>query len=70
MASHLYNTGRCLQLRLFNRLNFGVHFTFVTCHFSMGGGGDGVSCVSCVSFVFWSIFYVILNFILYIYNIR
>ena len=26
MACHLYNTGRCLQLQLFNRPNFGVHF--------------------------------------------
>ena len=26
MACRPYNTGRCLQLRLFNRPNFGVHF--------------------------------------------
>jgi hypothetical protein len=27
MACLLYNTGKCLQLRMFNRPNFGVHFT-------------------------------------------
>ena len=26
MACLLYNTGRCLQLRMFNCPNFGVHF--------------------------------------------
>ena len=26
MACRLYNTERCLQLQLFNRPNFGVHF--------------------------------------------
>ena len=26
MACLLYNTGKCLQLLLFNRPNFGVHF--------------------------------------------
>ena len=26
MACRQYNTGRCLQLRLFNCPNFGVHF--------------------------------------------
>ena len=26
MACHLYNTERCLQLQLFKRPNFGVHF--------------------------------------------
>ena len=30
MACHLYNTERCLQLQLFKRPNFGVHFS--TCH--------------------------------------
>ena len=29
MACRLYNTERCLQLQLFNRPNFGVHFSFV-----------------------------------------
>ncbi len=28
MACLLYNTGKCLQLRMFNRPNFGVHFTY------------------------------------------
>ncbi len=28
MACRPYNTGRCLQLRLFNCPNFGVHFIF------------------------------------------
>jgi len=27
MACHLYNTERCLQLQLFKRPNFGVHFS-------------------------------------------
>ncbi len=27
MACLLYNTGKCLQLRMFNRPNFGVHFS-------------------------------------------
>ena len=27
MACRPYNTGRCLQLRLFNCPNFGVHFS-------------------------------------------
>ena len=27
MACLLYNTGKCLQLLLFNRPNFGVHFS-------------------------------------------
>lgn len=30
MACLLYNTGKCLQLRMFNHPNFGVHF--ITCH--------------------------------------
>ena len=30
MACRLYNTERCLQLQLFNRPNFGVHFNTVT----------------------------------------
>ena len=29
MACRPYNTGRCLQLRLFNCPNFGVHFKTV-----------------------------------------
>ena len=29
MACHLYNTERCLQLQLFKRPNFGVHFNTV-----------------------------------------
>ena len=32
MACHLYNTERCLQLQLFKRPNFGVHFIPVPCH--------------------------------------
>ena len=34
MACRLYTTERCLQHQLFNRPNFGVHFTTVTCHLS------------------------------------
>ena len=30
MACRLYNTERCLQHQLFNRPNFGVHFSI--CH--------------------------------------
>ena len=29
MACHLYNTERCLQLQLFKRPNFGVHFSLI-----------------------------------------
>ena len=32
MACRLYNTERCLQHQLFNRPNFGVHFS--PCHIS------------------------------------
>ena len=35
MACRPYNTGRCLQLRLFNCPNFGVHFKRVAL-FAMG----------------------------------
>ena len=33
MACHLYNTERCLQLQLFKRPNFGVHFS--SCHLNI-----------------------------------
>ena len=39
MACRPYNTGRCLQLRLFNCPNFGVHFIPV-CDFYTRTGID------------------------------
>ena len=38
MACLLYNTGKCLRLLLFNRPNFGVHFS--TC--PLAGGLEGL----------------------------
>lgn len=35
MACRLYNTERCLQLQLFNRPNFGVHFNVKSVPFAM-----------------------------------
>ena len=40
MACRLYNTERCLQLQLFNRPNFGVHFSACPCGFLVENTGD------------------------------
>jgi hypothetical protein len=40
MACRLYNTERCLQLQLFNRPNFGVHFKAFSIFTGREVGGD------------------------------
>ena len=45
MACLLYNTGKCLQLLLFNRPNFGVHFS--TCPLARVNGRWLISSIIC-----------------------
>jgi len=61
MACLLYNTGRCLQLRMFNCPNFGVHFRTVpiflqgigahihTCSIFIGSGWQSSPAALCIT---------------------
>ena len=67
MACRLYNTERCLQLQLFNRPNFGVHFkgdglpyqtieeADYTVRIPMAHGVDSLNVAAAAAVAFWEL---------------